>query len=179
MNSVDHIVNAIKSDLLETLITPPDDQFSISANLCEAILQMQPQGEHSNLYVACTWSRTAQVPKEIPSKVKIPKEYFRTIEEIGRQLRPKLESKLNSFVGKISELKGEPDDEGKMQGEILLAFLSEDNEVLKGKLSLNSNDYALACDAHKQSRAVKLQGILHRGIRVHIISDYKDFEIVN
>lgn len=119
MKSVGHIVESIKSELTDQLIKPVGDQIVISSNLCEALQQLQPQDERSSLHISCTWSRTTQPPTDVPSRVKVPKEYFPTIDAIGQHLRPKKEPKHDYFIGKVTELRGEPDKDEKMQGEII------------------------------------------------------------
>ena len=66
-----------------------------------------------------------------------------------------------------------------MQGEIILAFISEDDELLKAKVSLNSKDYTKACDAHKETKYVQLDGILHRSSRIHTIHEYQKFRVIS
>jgi hypothetical protein len=178
MQSISHIVDSIKSDIPEILISQ-EGKVVISSNLCEALLQMEPEKEKSNLHIACSWSRMVPPSQTIPSRVRIPKEYFRTIEEVGRKLRPQKEPKLDSFIGRIAELRGGLNKEGLLEGEAIFTCLSQENEPLTSKVYLKHDDYMAACDAHKQVKHVRLEGILHRRPRIHSITDYRNFQVID
>jgi len=177
VNSLQKIVKKIKEDNTEHLLdvskTPED---VISANLFEALSLMQPLDERSYLNVIPTWSRTEPIKESMPTNIRIPKEYFPIIEKIGQKLRPKETPKGDLFIGKIDALNGKPGVDGRPQGEVIFAFLAED-EILKAKIDLSPEDYAKACDAHKYTQFVELHGVLHRGTRIHRISDHKQFSV--
>jgi hypothetical protein len=88
MRSLSQVVEAVKSDQVETLISPQQGQIVISANLCEALLKLQPAAQESLVSVYATWARTAPPPLNTPNKVRFSKEYFPIIEDVARRLRP-------------------------------------------------------------------------------------------
>lgn len=177
VKSADLIVQNIKHDSADQLIKPRMDQPIISDNLCEALISMQPTGDRSLLKIIPTWSRTAPVTQTIPSVVRIPKEYFPTIEKVAQELRPKEEPKKDLFIGRIDALYGKPSADGLPQGEVTFVTVLPDNEILKAKIDLLPEDYAAACDAHKYTLFVELHGVLHRGTRIHRITDCENFRV--
>ncbi|MBL8151086.1 MAG: hypothetical protein JNN15_14255, partial [Blastocatellia bacterium] len=177
VKSADLIVQNIKHDSADQLIKPRMDQPIISDNLCEALISMQPTGDRSLLKIIPTWSRTAPVTQTIPSVVRIPKEYFPTIEKVAQELRPKEEPKKDLFIGRIDALYGKPSADGLPQGEVTFVTVLPDNEILKAKIDLSPEDYAAACDAHKYTLFVELHGVLHRGTRIHRITDCENFRV--
>jgi hypothetical protein len=58
MWSVAWIVRAVDADRVESLLEPAQEQPTLSANLCEALMMMQPNGDRSRLSILATWART-------------------------------------------------------------------------------------------------------------------------
>ena len=56
MRSLSRIVVAIEADMVPNVFRKVPEEPVISANLCEAILQMQPQDENSQLDVKVSWA---------------------------------------------------------------------------------------------------------------------------
>lgn len=158
------------------LINPGPTDLVISANFLEGILGMNIPEERYALSVSCNWSRTLPAP-DVPHQAQVTAEFVPAIELIASKLRPRLEPKKDTYVGKVDSLRGTPDDEGRMQGEVTFAFIADD-ELLRAKVELAHSDYAKACDAHKLDRYVSLTGVLHRGNRIHSILDHSGIEMV-
>lgn len=52
----------------------------VSANVCEAILQMQPSADEAALGISASWATTLPPRAPIPAAVRIKAEYFPIIE---------------------------------------------------------------------------------------------------
>jgi hypothetical protein len=63
---------------------------------------------------------------------------------------------------------GKPNADGAMEGDVILQFQAEE-ELLKAKVYLQPMHYATACDAHKSSGYVSVEGTLRRRFRLHQI----------
>jgi hypothetical protein len=83
------------------------------------------------------------------------------------------------FAGYVDQLKGQPDADGLMSGETILSILSSEEEWFRARILLNANDYAQACDAHKNSQLVMIKGVLRRGTRLHEIVEYDAFRLAS
>jgi len=179
MSAIRRVAESIAADQPERLIAV-DGSDVVSANLYEALGEMEPSGDRAALHVAVTWARTAPPPDGgVLTRVTLRKEFFPVIEEAARKLRPQPEPKPDQFVGFIDGLSGAPGKNGEMQGTVTLAMFSqEDDEVIKARLELTPEDYQTACDAHKSGQIVAVSGVLHRAARVHHIRRYSDFRIV-
>jgi hypothetical protein len=175
MKATNRIIEAISAGDLNRVVNPPDELL-ISANFCEALLDIHLPDERSAVTLSCTWSRSMPATLNIPPRVSVTSEYIPGIQEIAARLRPTAEPRRDTFIGKIDSLKGS-DDEGEMKGEITLAFAGDD-EFLKAKVQLGHNEYVAACDAHKESRYISVEGILNRGIRIHRITQPTNFRLV-
>jgi hypothetical protein len=62
MRSFNRITHAIDSDKTASLLLDEPGQPVLSANLCEALLAMQPTGDRSRLAVQSTWSSSIPPP---------------------------------------------------------------------------------------------------------------------
>jgi hypothetical protein len=150
---------------------------TLSSNLCEALLMMQPVGERSRLCLATTWSRSLRPPTlgAPPSQVELRREYFPAIETLARSLRPTREPHVSYFVAMVDSLHGDPDLDGLVRGEVQLSILNQE-ETTKARVNLNPNEYRTALEAHGVGGYVSLNGVLIRGDRVHRIIETANFK---
>lgn len=178
MKALERIAQAIKTDTLQRLISFENEPV-ISANLYKALSEMQPPGERSALHVTAAWARTTPPSADVPNRVTLLREYFPVIEAAARQLRPKKEPQRDHFVGVVDTLSGEPDEDGRMQGTVILAiFHPEEESMIRARPDLPPEDYTTACDAYKEAQYVEVSGVLHRAARLHVLREYSDFRIL-
>lgn len=167
------LVFAIDGNQLEKLVEPGS---CLSANFCESLVEMQASGASSTLTVDVVWNKNIPLPKGVPGSVKIKKRHFDGIQRVGVSLRkPQIELSKQIFGGYVDQLKGEPNSEGRMSGETILAVLSSDEGSFRARVSLTPDDYMKACDAHKNSQLIVIRGVLKRGTRLNEIADYDMF----
>lgn len=178
MRGVGAILKAIDQDDLGPIKKQDDVSAIVSANLCDAIVEMQPSAM-TNLTITASWAPTLGVPANVSSQLEIRRDYIPAIEELAKDLRPQFQPQNDLFIGKIDSLHGSAGENGRVQGDIILAFIYDDGELLRAKLNLGPDDYALACDAHKQGKYVQVTGTLHRGYRANWIKDPKHFTYPN
>jgi hypothetical protein len=174
MRSLSRVVQAIEADAVPDIFQEAPGEPVLSANLCDALLQMQPQDENSHLDVTVSWATTLPPQDQIPGTARIKYEYFAIIEDIYKKLQPTRAPEASLFVGYVDTLNGQPGDDGRMQGDATIAVLHED-EMRKTHVDLNPEDYQTAIQAHSVAAAVKFKGVLHLGRRVHRITDISEF----
>jgi hypothetical protein len=175
MRSTARLVNAIDADALDVAIAGSSGEPMPSANLCDALLRMKPGDPRGVLELSCTWA-SALPPAErahVPSQVQLRHGHFAAIEVIYEKLRASSTPRESLFVGTVDTLDGAPGDDGRMRGEVILSVLQEGN--LKAHLDLDADDYVTALEAHRDRALVKLWGVLHRGTRVHRITNVSGF----
>lgn len=174
MRSLARIVNAIEADavpgVFESVVTEP----IVSANLCDALLQMQPPEESSVVAVNVSWATTLPPQVLVPTTVRIKHEYFPIIEDISRKLRPAQPPASSLFVGYVENLSGDPGDNGQMQGEAALSVMFEE-QMQPVRMDLAPADWQTAYVALGTRGFVRFKGVLHRGTRIHRITDLSEF----
>jgi len=178
MKSLNHIVESVRDDHAEKVTAPAEGSPQVSANLCEALLEMQPEEQRGLVVVSAQWSRVAPPEEPVPAKVEIPVRYFPAIHGLSQRLRPLDGPKEGTFIGKIRGLRGEPNKDGRMEGETDIRVVADEDDVMTIRVRLSPDDYAVACDAHKAASYVQVTGILQRAPRVHRIEGYKNFHRV-
>jgi hypothetical protein len=179
MRSIARIVAAVDADRVETLLETGADQPSLSANLCESLLMMQPNGDRSRLSVLASWARTypPSPGQAAPSVVNLRRDYFPTIERLAVALRPARASKTAYFVGLVDALFGTPDEANRVSGEVQVLLFNQEGPQ-KARVNLNADDYHVAWEAHGQGGYVSLHGILNLGQRVHRIESVSSFKLL-
>ncbi len=173
MRSVSRLVSAIESDAVPAVFEAVPAEPALSANLCDALLQMQPQDEGSHLDIKASWATTLPPEAPIPGVVRIKYEYFPIIEDVFKTLQSEKEPEASLFVGYVDTLNGQPGDDGRMQGDATISILHEE-EPRKAHVELSPGDYQIAIQAHSVAGAVKFKGILHLGRRTHRITNISD-----
>ena len=133
MRSLERLVDAVLDGTTGKLSgnEPQDAGPILSANLCEALLAMRPEGERSSLEITPTWSRSRPWPVAAPGRVTLRREFFPTIEELGQRLRPRPKPKRGVFTGWVDALNGDYGLDGKMEGEVVLALAIEDGDDME------------------------------------------------
>jgi hypothetical protein len=177
VRSAARVVDAIRADNLDDLTTPPGGAPVVSANFCEALAEMLPGPEDANLRIGSSWSPVLPPPRDVPSVVRVERQYRSAIEQVARALRPSASPEPDLYVGKVDALLGEPGSDGRLQGEVVLAALVED-EILKFRVDLGPDDYQEAGRAHLAGLFVRVRGTLRRGARIHRLERATDFNVV-
>lgn len=173
MRSLNRLVQSIEADVVPQVFEAIDDQPVLSANLCDALMQMQPPEDDSHLDVAVSWASTLPPLLQIPSSVRIRHEYFAIIEDVAKKLRPAQEPAASLFVGHIETLGGEPSPDGRMQGEATLSVMF-DEQLQAARVDLSPEEWQIAHTALGAHSVVKLKGTLHRGTRIHRITEISE-----
>jgi hypothetical protein len=153
----------------------------MSANLCESLLLLRPEGERSSLGVSVTWSR-AYLPKskEQRRELNIDQRVFKVAEALAPRLRSLPEPRIARFYGRVDELKGgaQPEDL-RPYGEVRFTLFDQDEEVLlHARADLSADDYAEAIDAHRTTELVSFKGILQRLPRLNRVDHITEFKRV-
>lgn len=179
LKSAYRIVDAIERDEVESVYEDLPGQPVISSNICDAILQMQDTKENASLSISAQWASTMPGPREasLPPEVTFNPDYFSTVEDIHLRLSPSSEDRESIFPASVETLDGDLGDDGRRSGDVMLYVFNED-EILRARVTLNPDEYAIADKAHMEAAFVLFKGVLHRGRRVHRITHIEDFQLL-
>lgn len=173
MISLQDLVDFIEN---KKLSNSPSSNFN--ANFCFGLVEMKPSESLIDLDFQVSWSKEVSIDRSIPTHVKIQDNYIPKISKIGEHLKPQQEIMQSDFIGKITGLHGSENEEGKVDGDITLALLV-DEESKKAKAYLDAAFYSQACDAHKNGKYVQISGVLREKPRLSILEEISNFEVVS
>lgn len=176
MNSLKIIKEVIENDEMSKLINGETDVL-ISANFLESIVEVNQFKGVGELEVISTWASVSPVKASIPNKISINKEYIPAIENIIEKLIPNNEGESGEFVGRISQVKAEPDASKRKEGEVTINFIGDNEMAIKAKIILTAEDYKKACEAHEFGKNVVVKGTLKNIGRSKFI-DNPEFKIL-
>jgi hypothetical protein len=173
LTGIDAILKTIDEDNLDYLKT--GNEYIISSNFCDSIIEMQPESNDSALEINASLSISDFIP-QIPLLRTIEKDYFSLIEQIGRDIRPQNTEEEKSFYGKVKTLNGSVSENGQVKGEVILTFI-DDDKLIRAKVDLNESQYKIAHEAHISDRSINIVGILEEGARMSKFKSHKSFKL--
>jgi hypothetical protein len=180
MRSLHRLAWALDADELEPLLKPVEGEPLLSANLCDGLLDMTPEGEASVLTVSANWARTLPPPAAvpIPGKVKLRQETFGRIEVLAAKLRPAHAPQRQTFFGFVDTLNGRANADGQMEGQVILRLVDPASDTVRARTELNVQDYHTAWLAHGPNLPFSVQGILHRSGKIYRLDEVADFKLL-
>jgi len=174
--SLAHVASAIRGGLPDRIVNPELGEPQVSANLCEAILQMAPANEGADLRFGVTWSPLIAPPLDVPALVTIDRHMYEPLEQAAKQLRPTESGEPRKYLGLVKELKGSIGATGKTEGEVVITLILEDGATLRAKTSLEHEQYMIAVVAHATPGPVVVAGELHRARRGYELRRVTDIQ---
>jgi hypothetical protein len=180
MRSLHRLSLALDADELDPLLNPTPEEPVISANLCEGLLDMTPEGDGSVLTVSASWARTLPPPAAVPlpGVVRLRRETFGRIEALAERLRPAHTPQRQMLFGFVDTLNGRPNADNQMEGQVILRLVDPESEIIRARTDLNVTDYHTAWQAHGQNLPITLQGIVRRIGRTFRIDEVSDFRLL-
>jgi hypothetical protein len=163
-------------DLLDTAKNP-----GLSANLCESLLMLRPDGDRATLTISAAWSRTLlPITRERFRQVQLRQETFEVAEVLAPRLRTIPQPRPARFIGFVDVLRGQPTrQDSRPSGEVDFTIFDDEQGEIHARGLLGSAEYAEAGRAHLASDVVAFKGILRRLPRISRIDEITDFEIVS
>ena len=147
-----------------------DPAGPVSSNLCAALVAMRPAAG-GRVTVEPFWAGTVPPPPNVPGRVRFDDREFATIERVRERLRPQREPEGRRFYAFVSELRGEPGDDGPIEGAVTLRIVRESGGELIARGELPADQYRRAAEAHLSERLVVIRAILEPHARVSRLRD--------
>ena len=179
--SVSALVEAIEGDRLDSIMSPTGSGARLTANLCDALIKMQPEAENGSVDLSVSWATILPQPARLASSVRIRSELFPIIAEVSKHLRGPAAVQSAPFLARVDALCGtETDELGCRYGEVRLSImLGEDDEVVRARAVLDVEKYGVANEAHMRNRYVVITGMLNRSSRLATVRGVTDFQLMS
>ena len=172
MDSLKKFKTSIDKDEMNKIVD--EENEIISVNFLESLLELLNESIYdSEMEVSATWSPVASGELQGTQTIKFTDDYLPAIESMANKMRPPDEEKEAVFIGKVSQLKAEPDPGNRTEGEIMLNFMGDGEKVIRAKVILSTEDYGNASIAHKEGKNVLIKGILKTSGRTKVIEQPK------
>jgi hypothetical protein len=176
MRALQHIRGAIDNGNYQEILEGVDS--GVSANLCEAVALMQPEGDQSQLRIHMSWApNRPKLPAGTQSTVGFSRTAFEIVREAGRKLREEPTTGRRQIEGQVINLKADPSLFGDFEGTVVLKA-DVAGTPARVQVLLNAEDYKRACDAHRDWQAVRVTGLLHREAKLYHLTHPRDFTVV-
>lgn len=176
------LLDTIDSDSINDLykIQSADEHPLISYNFCDAVSKLFDEERELPFQLIFNWSKASlmKLPAPtLPQRITFPFSHKNKIEEIREYFTPKRNDLQDDFIATVETLDGSIGEDGKRSGSVVLSILYE-NEIIKARVNLNSDAYAVAVEAHKKGGSyVEINGLLKRNKRSNTIEDIKSFKL--
>ncbi len=176
MHALRRLTESLETGESDHLLTSVASEPVLSANLCEALLDLAPPDHAEGLTLTVSWDRT-HPSAAAESMVRLRREHFPGIERLARLLRPAPAAHLQTLLGLVETLNGRLNAAGRMEGEVWLTVLDPQGETVRVRADLKPEDYAAAAEAHLRALPVSLQGVLRRTGRTAHLADVTEFQV--
>jgi hypothetical protein len=153
----------------------------VSSNLCEALTRLHNDDVRNNIDMSFRWATTVALPQDAGTgeSIRIRSDYFGRIDDVRQELRAVERDREDVFIGTVEHLNGEFDIEGNRAGEIVVALLLREGEIVKARVVLDQEHYARAVTAHLDDRAlVRIAGRLRPGRQPRTMTDVTSFILI-
>jgi hypothetical protein len=183
LSSIQLLTVSIELDALDAVVEEmkASEQPILSANMCDALCEMHETGLDNSIDVTVDWSPTTKTNSERlkPGRARLKREYFKIIEEVGRELRSDDEVEHSKFIATVERLDGSIGEDGRRYGPVLLSAFMTDGQLLKLSAFLPADQYELASRVHmKTDQYVLLSGSIRPGRQPRQLIDIQSFELV-
>jgi hypothetical protein len=112
-----------------------------------------------------------------PISIRIPRDYFPRIEEVGRELRATGDAVEDLYIGTVEQLNGEMNEEGRRTGQVMLNLFLREGEVVRVQTNLTADQYEIADRVHmSQGAFIFVHGRLHQGRQPRRLTDLRIFD---
>lgn len=159
IKSIEVLNNAIENNELGKITNGLADVV-ISANFLESIVNLkQLNKESTSVEFLTSWSSLSPV-LNLPNKIEVQKDFIPAIESIIDKMMPQQNEEIVELVGKISQVKAEPDASKRQEGEVTFSLIGEGGKSFNVKSILDVTSYEEACLAHKEGKNILIRGKL-------------------
>lgn len=132
MRSIHWVGAKVERGATDRDIETAHESTGLSSNLCEALLDMQPEDQNAALNIGVDWAWSLPQSPELAQTVPVSlrKEHFSFLSDVAQILRSRrIQEKPEYYVGRVQELKGSPDANEAMQGEVILRLFNDDSRL--------------------------------------------------
>ncbi len=141
---------------LNELLNPSKEDF-VSINYLDALQNIGIDHKNSEIDISVKWAPTVHQNRFDKSLITISNDYYDIIKTKVNSYKEITEEESIEFIGKISDLKSNPDLTKREKGIIKVKYINND-KLSTITAELSKDDYDKAVIAHKNGKTVKVIG---------------------
>lgn len=178
--SLRELVAAVEADDLDDYVEHAKNQEAplVSSNFCEALTRLHDEVLRNSVELSVAWSPVSPVQPALPREpIRLQRDYFPRIEEVGLALRATGEALEDLFIGTVEQLNGDMNEEGRRSGQVVFNLFLPEGEVVRAQTNLTADQYEIADRVHmRQGAYVIIFGRLLQGRQPRRITDVRIFD---
>jgi hypothetical protein len=129
----------------------------VSANLCEAIVEIDKSGEFKGVDIKLSWSPIIEISDDFPTAIFIRRNIIPIIESAATKLKSIFKEDFE-LIGSVTDLHRLPDAK---TGKVIVRGSVED-KIKEVSIQLQDEDYKIAVQAHEQTAMIVCYGDLSK-----------------
>jgi hypothetical protein len=149
-------------------------ESGVSANLLEALVDIEPEGQRSAIEINVNWLRGSPGP-DFARLIRLPQGAFRHFKSVAKALREATPLQNADLEGYIIAVNREQTD---TVGRVTLATTIEALGETKVRIDLDPAQYQIALKAHGDGQRVRVVGTLKKVGRLHVLEQHSGVEVL-
>ena len=151
----------------------------LNANMCDTLEDIVGIGLGNDLRFSTNLEPIIPIPEDIRTDILLrpsAEGYLVEASEILKEETPKEKRELRGYV---FQLRRKPEEDGEKERVIRIITSDEEGTALPVTIKLDEKSYQLAIDAHKDSKKIRVTGILEKKGRIWYLNNSEGIELIN
>lgn len=148
----------------------------VSGNLCEALAEMTPADDQSQIEIGMSWARSRPIlANGVPIRVRVGSGERPALEELARRFMERQAPAPQQVTGRILALRGDTSLIDGFTGHVTIRFeeLRRNVDVI-----LDHQGFNTAIEAYRNGRTVRVTGVLRQSGKAIELLNPRQFEVV-
>ncbi|WP_437949225.1 hypothetical protein WME98_53135 [Sorangium sp. So ce296] len=152
----------------------------LNANMCEALGSLHEALQDTPVDFGVSWSPRAAVPQDLErlAPIRYERRTFEAVREVGSALRQPTVARPQGLTGYVVELRAKRSAHAISDERRVILSTEVEGRTHAVEISLEERDYQVACDAHRDRRPVRVEGLLERIGKHWQLTRYQGFGLV-
>ena len=177
LRGIGNVEESIREDSPDPIV----DNYleGLNANMCDTLVDVIRIGLGNDLNISANlepmWSIPSDIHTDIPLRPSA-EGYLVEASEILKEETPKEKRELRGYV---FQLRRKPEEDGEKERVIRIITSDEEGTALPVTIKLDEKSYQLAIDAHKDSKKIRVTGILEKKGRTWYLNNPEGIKLIN
>jgi hypothetical protein len=149
----------------------------LNANMCDTLVDIVRIGLGNDLKFSTSLEPVIPIPDDIRTDTSLHPSSEGYLRDAADILKGEITKEKRELTGYVFQLRREPGEEGEKERIIRIFALGVEEKVLPVTIRLDDQSYRLAIDAHRDSKMIKIRGILEKVRRTWYLKEPEGLRI--